>query len=646
MLSKEILSESTVSLSDLFTNYSQQFLKPFEKVVNPDLKKGMHLDFELSDRKHNHKISPILRLARVEDAEEITKIYTELYEGTYPYKEMEEIESVREMILDPNIQWIIYQDPSYNIAGCITFVLDFQQKRGYIRGFMLKKKYQGHIDITKAMIGSMITMLYKFKDKIYTWYVENRTAHAKSQYAMWVCGIAPIGFYPNKDKFLGKVESDLMQICYDERALRKFRINIAPKIIPQAHGCYQYANGRYDLGECQIENPDIDLDFHLINQVKKNFNKRVEKDKFGYETIIFSLKNSDSFFEFLYTPQVKNLEKTKYQVDSLEELYFFIQEFIKCGKELGVRYSEVFVSAYEPAHQKLFENAGLSPRGYIPSWKYDKSEGVFRDNILFNSFTGDVSDKTCLIDEAQELLQVLEIEFVAADNNLGEARSIQKFPAYYTLKSKVQKIWDFPKVVKSVLLGGLILYLSFLIGSVFAADYLGPAGYSIIKHTISKLGSYGTTPVPYLFDFACYIGGMSTILFNCYLSKRIEPSQESDSKGFQLFHKLRLCGAKMGVVGGIGIMLVGIFSLERSFGIAHGISSLVAFGGYILSIFAFSISIIKYNTTIPKSLAFFGFLPLILFITYLIVLSPFLEWLLFISILTSLAPLVLWLSFR
>ena len=77
MLSKEILSESTVSLSDLFTNYSQQFLKPFEKVVNPDLKKGMRLDFELSDRKHNHKISPILRLARVEDAEEITKIYTE-----------------------------------------------------------------------------------------------------------------------------------------------------------------------------------------------------------------------------------------------------------------------------------------------------------------------------------------------------------------------------------------------------------------------------------------------------------------------------------------------------------------------------------------------------------------------------------------
>ena len=118
---------------------------------------------------------------------------------------MEDEQEVRKMIEDPNVQWILYQDNSYNIAGCITFVLDFEYKRGYIRGFMLKKKYQGYIDITKAMIGSMLGMLHKFKGKIYTWYVENRTAHAKSQYSMWVCGIAPIAFYPNKDIFLGKV---------------------------------------------------------------------------------------------------------------------------------------------------------------------------------------------------------------------------------------------------------------------------------------------------------------------------------------------------------------------------------------------------------------------------------------------------------
>ena len=95
----------------------------------------MHLNFEIAERKHQRKISPILRLANPNDAKEITEIYKELYDGTYPYKEMEDVEEVRKMILDPHVKWIVYQDPNYNIAGCITFVLDFENRRGYIRGY-------------------------------------------------------------------------------------------------------------------------------------------------------------------------------------------------------------------------------------------------------------------------------------------------------------------------------------------------------------------------------------------------------------------------------------------------------------------------------------------------------------------------------
>ncbi|KKM61265.1 hypothetical protein LCGC14_1533430 [marine sediment metagenome] len=95
----------------------------------------MHLNFEIAERKHQRKISPILRLANPNDAKEITEIYKELYDGTYPYKEMEDVEEVRKMILDPHVKWIIYQDPNYNIAGWFTFVLDFENRRGYIRGY-------------------------------------------------------------------------------------------------------------------------------------------------------------------------------------------------------------------------------------------------------------------------------------------------------------------------------------------------------------------------------------------------------------------------------------------------------------------------------------------------------------------------------
>lgn len=260
MLSKQIYTENVVSLRELFPNFTQEFLEPFKNVMGAEIKHEMHLDFKISEREHQHKISPILRVAKSEDAKEITEIYKELYDGTYPYKEMENVKEVKKLIEDPNVQWIIYQDPSYHIAGCVTFILDFENKRGYIRGFMLKKKYQGYIDITKAMIGSMLGMIHNFRDKIYNWYVENRTAHAKSQYSMWVCGIAPIAFYPNKDIFLGKVESDLMQILYDERSLSTLRKQELPKIIPCVESCFQYSSKRYKLGACIIETPDIVLE--------------------------------------------------------------------------------------------------------------------------------------------------------------------------------------------------------------------------------------------------------------------------------------------------------------------------------------------------------------------------------------------------
>ncbi|MFX1420458.1 MAG: GNAT family N-acetyltransferase, partial [Promethearchaeota archaeon] len=353
MLTDKTLTNSVVSLNELFPNSINQFIKPFEKVVNPDIHNEMCLDFQLCDREDKEKVNPILRLARPEDAEELVGIYKELYNCTYPYKEMEDVNEVRKMIQDPNIQWIIYQNPSHQIAGCITFVLDFGNKRGYIRGFMLKKKYQGYIDITKAMIGSMIGMIHKYKDKIYVWYVENRTAHSKSQYSMWVCGIAPIGFYPNKDVFLGKVESDLMQICYDERALQQFRVSKIPEIIPEAENCYLFSENKYDLGDYRIATPEYALDSKKIYHLNKNLRKGVNKDEFGYETIRFGFPESNSFFEFVYTPQVQNFEKTKYQVKNIEELYVFVKAFIKCGKELGIRYCEAFISAYESSHQKL-----------------------------------------------------------------------------------------------------------------------------------------------------------------------------------------------------------------------------------------------------------------------------------------------------
>lgn len=118
-------------------------------------------------------------------------------------------------------------------------------------------------------------MLHKYKNTIYVWYVENWTAYVKSQYSMHVCGIAPIGFYSNKDVFCGEIESDLMQILYDEKALKELRSNEVPKLIPQIEPCFNYSEKRYGLSSRKIEVPYISLKKDSIHLLKKNLYREV-----------------------------------------------------------------------------------------------------------------------------------------------------------------------------------------------------------------------------------------------------------------------------------------------------------------------------------------------------------------------------------
>lgn len=640
-LSEKVITDSVVSLNELFPNSTNQFIKPFEKVIDPDIHNGMCLDFQLCDREQKNKVNPILRLARPEDAEEIVGIYKELYNGTYPYKEMEDVDEVRKMIQDSSIQWIIYQDPSFKIAGCITFVLDFDNKRGYIRGFMLKKKYQRYIDITKAMIGSMLGMIHTFRDRIYNWYVENRTAHAKSQYSMCVCGIAPIGFYPNKDIFLGRVESDLMQILFDERSLNQYRSKEIPQILSCVETSYLYSERRYNLGDYMIACPDIKLDLHKVKVLKRNFIKHVAKDKYGYETIEFKLQNSHSYFKFLFTPQVQNFEKTQYRVNSLEELYVFVREFIKCGKELGIRYCEVFVSAYKPDHQKIFHDAGLSPRGYVPSWNYNKENRIFEDYILFNHFEGTIDKDIQVIDEGKDLLIALEL-----------------FPTTFKIEEKrksviiIEKLKARPvqKQLKKTFGFGIIGYVTLIFLSVIVAFFSESIKYILWQHTISDLGSFFFTPIPSLFDTACILAGLITIPYRLSFRNKVRSQITSVKKSITIkspfIGNIILKSAVIiGICGGVGYFFVGIFSLERAGpnNIFHGLCAGGAFLGFVLSIILFSVYIILFQNKIPKGFGVFGIItPITFFGMYCIFINPLIEWLLLISILGFSVPMGLW----
>ena len=408
MLELQNLTQTVISQENLSPQSINQFLKSFENFGKPEIKQGLHLNFEIISKVRERKITPILKLAKPGDAIKIVEICKEAYEGTYPYKEMEDEIAVKKMIENPLYQFILFKDNNDYAMGCFKCILDFRNKKGYMGGFMLKKKYHGRLDVIKTIMGSFLWMWNNFKNDILVWYCENRTAHSTSQYITSICGIKTIALLPNKDIFFHKVESDVLGVIYVERALRKLRQKKLPRLIKEVNGCFSYSNKLFNLGSKIIENPKISLNNTQIKNLKNRLSVQIEKLDFGYETISFSIKGSDSYFSFLHTTHLQNFEKTKYNVQNLEELHVFVHRFMKYVKKCKIRYCEVFVSAYKPYHQKLFLTMGLKPSGYVPSWIYDKEKNEFNDNIVFNYFTGEIGNNLKLLPECTELISIIE----------------------------------------------------------------------------------------------------------------------------------------------------------------------------------------------------------------------------------------------
>ena len=408
MITQEAISVPIIPHQKLNPKSVDEFLSVFESVLTLDLENGMELDFTIDSNLGSDKISPTLFLAKPKDAFEIANICKEVYEGSYPYKEIEDPQEVKKMIESPEHHFILFKIEK-DIVGCFRCALDFEHHKGYTGGFMVRKEYQGIIDVTKAIIGSYVWMWSSYEDEILMWYCENRTAHAASQYITSVCGINTVAFFPNKDIFFDQVESDVMGVVFREKALKNYRESQTPQLIRNALDSFLHCDNIYRLGGFNLVCPDIQLNYAKIETLQKSFRKDVIKDKYGYQYIQFFIAETKSYFSFLHTPCIQNLEKTKYHVDSLEELFVYLEEFLKVIKENSIRYSEAFVSALKPEHQQLFYEFGFRVRGYVPCWSFKNKGKSFEDYVVFNYFEGEVPE-AALLPVGQDLVDMLSLQ--------------------------------------------------------------------------------------------------------------------------------------------------------------------------------------------------------------------------------------------
>jgi hypothetical membrane protein len=185
------------------------------------------------------------------------------------------------------------------------------------------------------------------------------------------------------------------------------------------------------------------------------------------------------------------------------------------------------------------------------------------------------------------------------------------------------------------LLYGSFFYVFFLFTSVITAYFFG---YSVLTHYISDLGRQAVFPFSWLHDVFCVFAGSISVPVTVSFSKKLKVRYK-DSKHSLLFTKI---GLVSGVFGNLGLVFVGIFSLDRA-GPGHsyhGISAFFAFAGIVVSIFFFSFNIVLSHKCALKKLGAFGLVvPLALFVLNCVIAIPIIELILYYSIIAFLLVL-------
>ena len=195
-----------------------------------------------------------------------------------------------------------------------------------------------------------------------------------------------------------------------------------------------------------------------------------------------------------------------------------------------------------------------------------------------------------------------------------------------------QPLNPFTKRLGGVLFYSRASYIILLVLNVLLSSFFG---FSLLRNYISDLGSKNVIPFPYIHDLICVFGGIVSLPVNFFVRKKLRIVYKN-SKHSVLFVEF---GVVLGIIGNIGYIFLGVFSLDRAGpgDIYHGIIAFISFGGYILSIFFFSLNIVLSHKCKLKNLGLFGLVvPITLLFAYCALTIPIIEWFLLSSILVFL----------
>ncbi len=361
---------------------------------------------------HNvFKVASPIRLAKVQDIPQLIDVNNSVYDGYYPYRDMLDVEYVKEFAQDTKNGFISVYDTEdkKTIGGFFLLGVDHGQRKGFFRGLMVSPEHQHKLQLKSRVMETIYQGYKQYYQHVEMWYGETRTAHEKGQKWMEESGSRPCAFFPTKDIFTRDRirESDVLEVVYTRSALSEFR-NSNPKILSYYKPLYMHISECFHLPIVQTisqNNNDLDCFKSNLQGIDLDCSITKEPDQYGNYSYIFQTSNGSSM-KFWVNKSISTAERTEFNVTSARELAILLQFLKSFFIKKQLEYFEIYVPADNVDYQLAFKNFGFSCFGYVPAWKWHADK--LNDCFVFGLYRTPINwYKTTLSQNYNSLLSVL-----------------------------------------------------------------------------------------------------------------------------------------------------------------------------------------------------------------------------------------------
>ncbi|MBY9006075.1 MAG: DUF998 domain-containing protein [Candidatus Lokiarchaeota archaeon] len=158
----------------------------------------------------------------------------------------------------------------------------------------------------------------------------------------------------------------------------------------------------------------------------------------------------------------------------------------------------------------------------------------------------------------------------------------------------------------------IIFYISLFLLSFLITIILGNNSFSPLRNLVSDMGRKAYSPAPYIFDMTCFLSGLFSIPFTFYILKFIKYQFKTNPRIKDKSHNPSLSF----IIANIGMIGIGIFSMDRNYLYLHFFFATFALVGYVFAALYISILILFFKFGLSRIIGIIGFFGVIILLSF------------------------------